>query len=240
MIRLAGLRPDQDVQITLHRPAPGREAVRGAVPRPEPPVPTGYPGLLIAAPRTAEPAPSARRSTRSPPAAAPATCMRSTASGRWCPNSTRDAADTGIRAGPTPCRPTPSLSSTSRHSRRRIEPACGARLESVLAHCQFVLGPEVARAGAAAGRVLRRRPLRQRQLRHRRLADRDDGRGHRPRRRRVPAGLHLHRDRRGAAGAGRHPRLRRRRPAHLPDRPRAPRGAASPRFGRRACCGRAP
>ncbi len=33
MIRLAGLRPDQDVQITLHRPAPRREAVRGAVPR---------------------------------------------------------------------------------------------------------------------------------------------------------------------------------------------------------------
>ena len=52
-----------------------------------------------------------------------------------------------------------------------------------------------------------------------------------PRRRGVPAGLHLHRDGRGAAGAGRHAGVRRCRSAHLPDRPGASRSAASPRCG---------
>ena len=41
-----------------------------------------------------------------------------------------------------------------------------------------------------------------------------------PRRRGVPAGLHLHRNRRGAAGARRHAGVRRCRSAHVPDRSR--------------------
>jgi len=63
MIRLAGLRPAE-----AGEPAPGRIAIRFTGLRPgeklfeelfhgsEPPVPTGHPGLLMAAPRTADPA----------------------------------------------------------------------------------------------------------------------------------------------------------------------------------------
>ena len=71
------------------------------------------------------------------------------------------------------------------------------------------------------------------QFRHRRDPDRLHGGGHRPRRRGVPARVHLHRDRRGAAGARRHAGVRRCRSAHLPDR-----SGASGRPHRRGARGR--
>ena len=54
MIRLAGLRPDQDVQIAYTGLRPGEKLFEELFHGREPPVPTGYPGLLIAAPRTTD------------------------------------------------------------------------------------------------------------------------------------------------------------------------------------------
>ncbi len=54
MIRLAGLRPDQDVQIAYTGLRPGEKLFEELFHGREPPVPTGHPGLLIAAPRTAD------------------------------------------------------------------------------------------------------------------------------------------------------------------------------------------
>ena len=56
MIRLAGLRPDQDVEIRFTGLRPGEKLHEELFHGQEPPVPTGYPGLLMAAPRTADPA----------------------------------------------------------------------------------------------------------------------------------------------------------------------------------------
>lgn len=56
MIRLAGLKPDEDVEIRFTGLRPGEKLHEELFHGQEPPAPTGYPGLLMAAPRTADPA----------------------------------------------------------------------------------------------------------------------------------------------------------------------------------------
>ena len=56
MIRLAGLRPDVDVAIAYTGLRPGEKLFEELFHGQEPPVPTGYPGLLMATPRTNDPA----------------------------------------------------------------------------------------------------------------------------------------------------------------------------------------
>ena len=56
MIRLVGLRPDEDVEIRFTGLRPGEKLHEELFHGQEPPVPTGHAGLLMAAPRTADPA----------------------------------------------------------------------------------------------------------------------------------------------------------------------------------------
>lgn len=55
MIRLSGLRPEQDVEIRFTGLRPGEKLFEELFHGREPPEPTGHPGLLMAAPRTADP-----------------------------------------------------------------------------------------------------------------------------------------------------------------------------------------
>jgi FlaA1/EpsC-like NDP-sugar epimerase len=55
MIRLSGLRPEQDVAIRFTGLRPGEKLFEELFHGREPPEPTGHPGLLMAAPRTADP-----------------------------------------------------------------------------------------------------------------------------------------------------------------------------------------
>jgi FlaA1/EpsC-like NDP-sugar epimerase len=56
MVRLAGLTPDRDVEIRFTGLRPGEKLHEELFHGKEPPVPTAYPGLLMAGPRTADPA----------------------------------------------------------------------------------------------------------------------------------------------------------------------------------------
>ncbi|MBI0534840.1 polysaccharide biosynthesis protein [Roseomonas sp. KE2513] len=54
MIRLAGLRPEEDVEIRFTGLRPGEKLFEEMFHGQEPPRPTGFPGLLVATPRTAD------------------------------------------------------------------------------------------------------------------------------------------------------------------------------------------
>ncbi|HYF09470.1 MAG TPA: polysaccharide biosynthesis protein, partial [Acetobacteraceae bacterium] len=54
MIRLAGLRPDDDVEIRYTGLRPGEKLYEELFHGQEPPLPTAFPGLLVATPRTAD------------------------------------------------------------------------------------------------------------------------------------------------------------------------------------------
>ena len=182
-------------------------------------MPTGYPGLLMAAPRTADPAIVGRAIDEIAAACRGGQArLALTLLGRLVPEFEHNSRRTDACGEPPmtarPAVPFLDLKAQQARIAARTAPAAGCGAGALPVHPRARGG----RAGGRTGEVLRREALRGGQFRHRCDPDRLHGRGHRPRRCGVPARLHLYRDRRGAAGAGRDAGVRRCRSAHLPDR----------------------
>ena len=100
MIRLAGLRPDEDIEIVFTGLRPGEKLHEELFHAAEALVPTGAPGILLAAPRTADAALHRARHRRAGRAARAGRAPRcSQGCAAWCRN-TRTAA-------PAPAPPPP-------------------------------------------------------------------------------------------------------------------------------------
>ena len=132
--------------------------------------------------------------------------------------------DTGPfpRRSPSPMT-TGSASSICSGSGRGSNRDLKARIDAVLAHGQFILGPEVETSGEAPRRLHRRGACHGGVERARRADDRPDGDGREARRRGLRPGLHLRRDRGGGGLDRGEPGLRRRRSGDLQHGPRRPR-----------------
>ncbi len=156
MIRLAGLRPDLDVQMQFTGLRPGEKLFEELFHGEEPPVPTAHPGLLMATPRTADAA-VVRRAIAEIAAACHAGRDRrrlgaARPHGARIRAQRRPAARRRTREEP---RVIPFLDLKAQQA--RIEPELRRRLEAVLGHCQFILGPEVAELEGGWPRIAGRR-----------------------------------------------------------------------------------
>ncbi len=100
MIRLAGRKPDEDVEIRFTGLRPGEKLYEELFHGKEPPAPTGYPGLLMAHPRTADPAIVGRAIEEIASACrANQTRLALTLLSRLIPEFERDTEDLDARAG---------------------------------------------------------------------------------------------------------------------------------------------